>query len=430
MLVATLVALVWLPSVTRAAPSCSITWVGDVDGAWYGGALGSTNWSNDEFPNSEDHVCLLNDQGGPYAVTLDTSVEVGSYGFESDATLIFGGEPAGEPFFIARHDSTNAGTIRLVGAVFFLAEDPSDTDMTTKTLTNTGTIVTGGPDEAQVWSGDIVNQGTISVVQQRVRFRANFEARAPKLTNAATGTLTVAADGELSTANAQPFANAGTVAVTGTLITKGYVQTAGTSSVVGGASAEISVGSGQTLELQGGTLNGNGTVGPDVNNTGGTLAPGASPGTLLVESDYAQGAGGTLTVEVSGPNAGTGFDQLRVGDFASLGGTLSVATSGFTPALGQRFKIIDAPAPPAGPTVTGTFATVQESGQQYDVIHSPTDVVLEAATVGGLRRRPLGHVDRQPRPGDGGADAHLHPDGREPRPRRCHRRDGQRHPAF
>ena len=56
-------------------------------------------------------------------------------------------------------------------------------------------------------------------------------------------------------------------------------------------------------------------------------------------------------------------------------------TSGFTPATGQQFKIIDAPEPPAAPTVTGTFATVQETGRDYDVIYNPTDVTLEARAV-------------------------------------------------
>ena len=176
----------------------------------------------------------------------------------------------------------------------------------------------------------------------------------------------------------QAFENAGDVQVAGRLIMPGYTQTAGTTALVGGPPAEVSVSGPGVLALQGGTLEGAGTVGPDVNNTGGTVAPGTSPGILTIVSDYTQSAGGTLAVEINGPDPGTGYDQLQVGDEVSLAGTLTVDTAGFAPAIDQQFEIIDAPAPPAAPNVTGTFATVEETGRDYDVIYNPTDVTLEA----------------------------------------------------
>ena len=52
------------------------------------------------------------------------------------------------------------------------------------------------------------------------------------------------------------------------------------------------------MALQGGTLRGTGSItGGDVQNTGGTLAPGTSPGALSLTDDYSQGPGGTLAVE-------------------------------------------------------------------------------------------------------------------------------------
>ena len=50
---------------------------------------------------------------------------------------------------------------------------------------------------------------------------------------------------------------------------------------------------GGTVSIQAGTVSGNGTVGGDVNNDGGTISPGNSPGVLEIEGQYAQGADGS-----------------------------------------------------------------------------------------------------------------------------------------
>lgn len=75
-----------------------------------------------------------------------------------------------------------------------------------------------------------------------------------------------------------------------------------------------------------GRLTGVGTVGGSVDNQTGTVAPGASPGTLSVNGNYSQGAGGTLEIEVEGTGAGQ-FDKLAVGGSATLGGTLALKPS-------------------------------------------------------------------------------------------------------
>ncbi len=75
-----------------------------------------------------------------------------------------------------------------------------------------------------------------------------------------------------------------------------------------------------------GRLTGVGTVGGSVDNQTGTVAPGASPGTLSVNGNYSQGAGGTLEIEADGTGAGQ-FDKLAVGGSATLGGTLALKPS-------------------------------------------------------------------------------------------------------
>ncbi len=73
-------------------------------------------------------------------------------------------------------------------------------------------------------------------------------------------------------------------------------------------------------------ITGAGTVIGSVSNTGGVVAPGASPGTLTLNGHYTQGASGRLEIEVAGPGTGQ-FDKLAVSGNATLGGTLALQPS-------------------------------------------------------------------------------------------------------
>ena len=61
-----------------------------------------------------------------------------------------------------------------------------------------------------------------------------------------------------------------------------------------------------------GTLGGSGIVHGGVNNLGGTVAPGNSPGILTVDGNYTQDAGGTLALEIGGLMPGEQHDKLVV----------------------------------------------------------------------------------------------------------------------
>lgn len=116
-----------------------------------------------------------------------------------------------------------------------------------------------------------------------------------------------------------------------------------------------------TTVLTGGSLGIFGTVTGATDaiivNSGGTVAPGASPGVINSMGNLNLGAGSTYAVEIGGttPGNGGGFhDQIDVTGTVALGGAnLTLSTPGFVPTVGQSYRIINNDSTDA---VTGTFA--------------------------------------------------------------------------
>jgi len=99
---------------------------------------------------------------------------------------------------------------------------------------------------------------------------------------------------------------------------------------------------GGTVSLTNGTLNGSGEVGGDVNNSGGTVAPGNSPGILTIDGNFIQGGTGTLALEIGGLVAGDDHDKLEVGGDVTLDGTVTVQLiNGFSPQNADSFDMLD-----------------------------------------------------------------------------------------
>ena len=128
-----------------------------------------------------------------------------------------------------------------------------------------------------------------------------------------------------------------------------YRQTAGMTSVNGAL-----IETGDTVQLDGGTLKGTGTIFGNVINSSGIVAPGNSPGFIDITGNYTQGSGGTLSLEFAGrdPNIPQ-YDRLRMTGTATLDGTIAVTLlDNFQPAPGDLFQVITS----AGRT--GQFATL------------------------------------------------------------------------
>jgi len=134
---------------------------------------------------------------------------------------------------------------------------------------------------------------------------------------------------------------------------------------------------GGTIQVQSGTLAGNGSIGGAVVNAAG-VAPGDSPGILTIDGMYDQTASGTLEIELdaNGGLPGTDYDRLAISLAATLDGTIDIQLdAGYTPTIGDAF-----PGIVTATTLNGTFATVNNvtiNGRQ-GVAVTYTDTAVDA----------------------------------------------------
>ncbi|MEZ0254410.1 MAG: autotransporter domain-containing protein [Chthoniobacter sp.] len=129
-----------------------------------------------------------------------------------------------------------------------------------------------------------------------------------------------------------------------------------------------------TFVNPGGTLGGHGFIGGSVINNG-FVSPGNSPGTLTILSNYTQGSGGTLVIQIASPNV---FDKLVVGGAANLNGTVQVEPlNGAKLKKGQQFEFLT-----AGGGIYGTFSNLDlvdnDTLMRFKLVYGSHDVSLEA----------------------------------------------------
>ena len=180
------------------------------------------------------------------------------------------------------------------------------------------------------------------------------------------------------------------------------------------AGSQIEVGS----DASGSSLSGTGTVGPLSVGSDADVSPGddGDPGVLNVQGpadftgafdDEVGEEPASLTVELNGPTAGTGYSQLNVNGAVQLGSTQLEtdqlgndctlnASLGFTPTKGEQFTIVQSTAPVVGTfqglpegaslTIGNTSFTISYAGGGGDdiVLTAGTPAVAAPPTVTGL----------------------------------------------
>ncbi len=153
------------------------------------------------------------------------------------------------------------------------------------------------------------------------------------------------------TGNFERFYSAGqgkaVVENSGLLKTDSTIYVSGNRNV--GSTGNLTVRTGGTVQADkivintGGVLNGNGgTVIGDVELQGGTVAPGASPGTMTVNGDF-DFFSGIIDFEIGGANPGE-FDVLNVlGNFKAYEGSIFRFTllAGYTPTATSAFNFLN-----------------------------------------------------------------------------------------
>jgi len=227
-------------------------------------------------------------------------------------------------------------------------------------ITNNGTLKLVGTGEDQLVGGPLTNNGTLESSGSGNRWMPIA------VTNTATGTVNMLHSG----ASNQIWTNNGTfrLAAGQTFGSSSFNINGGTTTIDG------TITPGNPLTVAGGTLGGSGTVDATVDNTGGTVAPGSSPGILTVTGNYTQGSGATLAIEVQGTTAGSGYDRLAVNGNATLAGTLAISHPSFSLSPGQTFQVLTAASR------SGNFETVT-GGSEVTVAYNPTNVTLSVKDV-------------------------------------------------
>lgn len=269
----------------------------------------------------------------------------GSFYVDASATLTIDGS-LGTPM-LSSGELVNYGTIdytsptnKLTFANSADIDNEGVFDLQTDTAIENQTIIVGSsPRKA-------AQAQTTTLPKRTLRPTPNLVGGTPYIYNAGTFKKTIGS----GTQDIQPSLNndASVLAQIGTMqFDNGYVQSAG-ATTLGAGNIKMN---GSPLQLNGGTLDGSGTVTGDVTNSAGSIVPGGTNavGTINVTGNYTQASAGNTNVELASLAS---YDMFDVSGSVTLDGTLNVALlGGFQPANGNVFD------PLTFASRTGDFAT-------------------------------------------------------------------------
>jgi len=212
-------------------------------------------------------------------------------------------------------------------------------------------------------NGLVINAGKLDLAGNSVTVGTLSGSSSGLITSAAAATFTAnVASGTSSFAGSITGSTAFTKSGAGTQVLSGNSSYTGATSVTAGTLIINGSNSASAVTVSGGVLGGSGTVGALTVQTGGTLAPGNSPG-IINTGDFSLNSGAVLAMELTGSNAtpvaGTNYDQVNVNGTVSLGGTLSLTLlGGYTHVLNSLFFIINNDA---GDILSTTFAGLAQN---------------------------------------------------------------------
>ena len=300
-----------------------------VDGGIYYSGYGAAEFATYA---SAGYLRPLSYAGTPDANTLNVvlSADQATLGAGAGQDVQLGGT-AGS---VTAQPTASLRTLKIAGA-----NNLTLTSGATLTLTGGGLLKAGG-NAATIAGGAGLSTGA-----------AEFVIRA----NTAADAITIATP---VTAGGLTKAGAGTLSLTGNNAGLGGDVYVNAGKLLVNNAAGSGTGTGTVFVRTGATLGGSGSIGGGVRvSAGATVAPGNSPGVLSIAGPLTFD-GGTFAVEVNGPAAGTGYDQLAVGSgVVSLGAgvtALTLTSTGYTPGGSDRIWIVNH----AGSAATTGFFTL------------------------------------------------------------------------
>ena len=204
------------------------------------------------------------------------------------------------------------------------------------TITNSGDLQFNATEASGAAGGDFVNAaGSVITIADGLHGALIAGARFQNAGDVAVGnTDTVTAETGATNAGHITLDNGASLAVHGG---NTYSQTAGETTI--NAGGVLTAG---TVLLQGGKLDGLGTIAGNLVNDAGVLAPAdaasGGQGVFTITGHFAQHSQGLLDLDLA---SGTLFDALLIGGDVSLDGTLRIdLIGGFSPTVGQTFRIL------------------------------------------------------------------------------------------
>ena len=206
-------------------------------------------------------------------------------------------------------------------------------------LNNTGTIVENHSNSSYYslyfQNGAILNNSGIYELQQGLIY--NYSNSVGTFNNSGTFKKTTADTATIGVA----FNNTGTVeANLGTLNFSNSYTHNNANLVLKGGTVTFS----NALNINGGSIEGNGSINIGVTNSG-LLNPryvsNTEFGRLTINGNYAETNSASINIQLGGSTAGTNFDQVDINGTATFDGTLNVGLlNNFTPTLGSTFDVL------------------------------------------------------------------------------------------
>ena len=311
-----------------------------------------------QLTSSTGSAVNLNGAGG--TVNINSATLLGTINGASGTTLVFGGVNAFNATTVtANLDLSTNNTTRLLmqGANTVTGNISLGTSgaSTGLDIYNTNDSLTLGATGSLTGFGNVYQDGSGGFLVNNGLVSANVSGKTLSL-----------GQSNFATTGATQVTKGATLNVTST----SFTQTAGLTQVDGVLNLVNA-----PLALKGGVLDGSGTINGNVVNTGGTVSPGDSPGTLTIAGNYTQGSGGALDIEFTNSL----HDLLNVTGLATTGGLLDVnfLDSAYTGGVGSQFAFLDYGTLAAGSGSNFGFTVTGHNGFTYTVVNDASNKMLD-----------------------------------------------------